>query len=161
MYYGVRIKGHFGQDWSEVHLNSYNDLSNSLQVQSSSQYTVISLPANYQVGDEVDIQVEAVLGYVVTVAIGHPPEPNVYTYSSTFFDATSCWGPTQTFTVPETATSASTNPLLSPAPTSTPAVPEFPTWIILPLFAIALLLSIVIRKKITKKYLLTIFENYI
>lgn len=37
-------------------------------------------------------------------------------------------------------------------PTPTPTVPEFPTWVILPLFAMVMLLSIVfIRKKIPKK----------
>ena len=39
-----------------------------------------------------------------------------------------------------------------PTPTSTPTVPEFPTWIILPLFAVMILLStIFIRKRMPKK----------
>jgi hypothetical protein len=44
------------------------------------------------------------------------------------------------------------SPSPTPAPTPTPTVPEFPTWIILPLFAVAILLSTVfIRKRIPKK----------
>ena len=48
VYYDVRTKGHFGQDWTEL----FPYYSNS-PVQSNSQYTVISLPANYQVGDQI------------------------------------------------------------------------------------------------------------
>ena len=88
LYYDIRIKGHFGQNWNQLYPDTYL-YNNPLPVQSSSQYTVISLPANYQVGDEIDIQVEAILGYGVTIAIGHPPIPNVYTYSSTSFINTS------------------------------------------------------------------------
>ena len=39
------------------------------------------------------------------------------------------------------------SPSTTPTPTSTPTVPEFPTWIILPLFAGVILLSIVARKR--------------
>ena len=53
-----------------------------------------------------------------------------------------------------TSSNLSPTPSTIPPPTAspTPAIPEFPTWIILPLFAIVLLLStVIIKKRITKK----------
>jgi hypothetical protein len=47
-------------------------------------------------------------------------------------------------------TPAST-PTSTPTITPTPTVPEFPTWVILPLFAVATFLSIVLIRKIPKK----------
>jgi hypothetical protein len=45
------------------------------------------------------------------------------------------------------------SPTSSPNPTPTPTVPEFPTLIILPLFAVATLLSIVLIRTLSKKKL--------
>jgi hypothetical protein len=42
-------------------------------------------------------------------------------------------------------------PYFSQSPTPTPSIPEFSTWIILPPFVVATLLSIIFRRKITKK----------
>ena len=53
---------------------------------------------------------------------------------------------------PASTVSPTASPSPSPAYTSTPSVPEFPTWVILPLFAVVMLISIVfIRKRIAKK----------
>jgi parallel beta-helix repeat protein len=53
---------------------------------------------------------------------------------------------------PTTQSTPSTIPSSTLSPTPAPTVPEFPTWIILPLFAVAILLSTVfIRKRIPKK----------
>ena len=60
----------------------------------------------------------------------------------------SAWSATETLTVPNNSTSTSATASHTPAPT----VPEFPTWIILPLFAVLILLSTVfIRKRTPKK----------
>ena len=63
LYYDVRIKGHYEEDWNEQYSFS-GSTSGDLQVQSSSEYTVLSFPANsYPPDGEVDFQVEAFLGY--------------------------------------------------------------------------------------------------
>ncbi len=138
VYYDVQIKGHFGQDWTELF-----PYYNNSPVQSNSQYTVISLPDNYQVGDQIDIQVQAAIGYKIITLIGHPPEPNVYTTSVDFQHASSDWSPTQTFTVPATS--------LSPSPTKTPNVPEFPPLAILPFILFTLSIAFVLKLKKSKR----------
>ncbi len=133
VYYDVRIKGHFGQDWTEL----FPYYSNS-PIQSNSQYTVISLPANYHVGDQIDIQVQAAIGYKIVTLIGHPPIPNVYTESVDFQHASSDWSPTQTLTIPEATQS----------PSPSPTIPEFPAWLILPLLVAATVFgAIVVRRR--------------
>jgi hypothetical protein len=116
VYFNVRIKGHFGQDWAEL-FPYYSDSP----VQSSSEYTVISLPANYHVGDQIDIQVQAAIGYKIITLIGHPPIPNVYTRSVDFQHASSDWSTTQTISIPEGQT-PTPSPTITPTPlpTSTP-----------------------------------------
>jgi hypothetical protein len=119
VYYDVRIKGHFGQDWMEL----YPYYGNS-PIQSNSNYTVVSLPSSYQVGDQIDIQVQAAIGYKIVTLIGHPPMPNVYTESVDFQHASSDWSPTQTFTMPATSAFVSQTPTqsASPSPNLTPRV---------------------------------------
>jgi hypothetical protein len=93
VFFNVRLKGHFGKDWTEL----FPYYSNS-PVQSNTQYTVISLPANYRVGDQIDFQVQAAIGYKIVTYIGHPPM-DVYTESVDFQHSSSNWSPTQTFTM--------------------------------------------------------------
>jgi len=53
------------------------------------------------------------------------------------------WNATETLTMPNNSTSTSA----TASPTPAPIVQEFPTWIVLPLFAGVILLSIVARKR--------------
>ena len=62
-----------------------------------------------------------------------------------FNGQSSDWSPSQTLVFGET--SASPNPTLLAAPTST--VPEFPIWIILPFFASVLLIPVYIKYRRT------------
>ena len=60
LYYDVRAKGGFEENWTGLY--SYSPTApGSLPPQSSSQYTMLSFPANYPDGSKVDFQVEAVL----------------------------------------------------------------------------------------------------
>ena len=60
---------------------------------------------------------------------------------------------TSNYTPTPTVTTISTSNSTSASPTPTPTVPEFPIWIILPLFAVIMLLSTVfIRKRILTKF---------
>jgi hypothetical protein len=100
LYYDIQIKGHFAQDWTDVY--SYSDVSSgNLPVQSSTEYTVVLIPANYQSGDKVDIQVKAILGYQYSSWYSGPQHdvPFMVYY---FVNQASGWSTTQTFTMPNT-----------------------------------------------------------
>jgi len=84
------------------------------------------------------------------------------TYTITASGQTSGDSATATFMIsgststPTPAPSTTSTPTAAPSTTPTPAptstIPEFPTWIILPIFAIGILLSIaLVRKKTPKK----------
>ena len=75
MYYNIRQKGHFGEEWAESYYyeeqNPYKLLS-----MSDSEYTVLSLhpcypsaSQDYEPGDQVDFQVEAILYYDTMVRV--------------------------------------------------------------------------------------------
>jgi hypothetical protein len=66
LYYDVRVKGHFGENWTDLYYISNNTPQNSLPRQSASENTVISTPQDYPAGGQVDFQVEAV------IATAHP-----------------------------------------------------------------------------------------
>jgi hypothetical protein len=166
LYYDVRTKGHFIEDWNDLY--PYTDSSSgSLQPQSSSDYTVLSFSANYRAGDEVDFQVQAVLGYQYSYDnYFYNQQPHMIPiHVDSFIYKSSNWSPTQTFTMPETSTSPTpsanptptlaTTPTQSPSPsiTPSPSIPEFPSLIILPLITImTLIAAIIVRRKKLRKY---------
>jgi hypothetical protein len=145
-YYNVREKGHYEENWTTIYT-----VDNYFTAPSNTIYTTLTysldpnappwLDNNLPSGGQLDFQVEALIGYIGRT-IG---------FASWYFTGQeSGWSNTQTVTVP--ASSVSPNPTSIITPTSTPTVPEFPTCIILPLFAVIILLSIVfIRKRITEK----------
>jgi hypothetical protein len=94
LYYGVRVKGHFGEDWEELY-SRYKSNPEAHPVQSSSEYTVLSLPANYPEGGQVDFQVRAILGYYYDELAGRPILP-LYVLGSV---GSSGWSSTQTLTI--------------------------------------------------------------
>ena len=124
LYYNVQTKGYFGGNWTQVITNS--------QAQSNSDYTVLSIPAGaYPVGGQVDIQVEAAIGYYGYVL--HFPSSGshmAFPYYE-FIGQTSDWSPTQTF--------------IMPAPTPTSSVPEFPLLVVLSLFLSTLTTAIILK----------------
>jgi hypothetical protein len=90
------------------------------------------------VGSEFSVEVEAIIGWIGRYV------PEILTYPYVIFGEASLWSNPQTVTMPLISS--------SPMPTSTPTVPEFPTWIIPPLFAAVILIPIaLVRKRITKK----------
>ena len=139
LYYNVRIKGHFEQGWNELYPYTTTSIG-SLQQQSSSDHTILSFPANYRVGDQIDFQVQAVLGYQYsyeTTFYGQtthiiPMQVNSFIYKS------SAWSQTQTFAMPTQSAS----------PSPTPTVPEFPfiIFIAITLFVLSLMILVFKRK---------------
>ena len=90
LYYGVRVKGHFEQSWTELYYITNRTNGNYLRIQSASENTVISIPQDYPQG-QVDFQVEAV---VATAHILLNTNFGYWTWEA------SDWSVTQTITIP-------------------------------------------------------------
>jgi hypothetical protein len=96
LYYNIRVKGHFGEEWTApTSFQGYNPISR-IPVYSSSGYTVVTCSANYPDYAQLDFQVEAFAGHNYWDSIpGHP----LGIYSAFKVDATSGWSETQTITI--------------------------------------------------------------
>jgi hypothetical protein len=129
IYYNVRVKGHFGQDWTEL----YSPYSDSVRggyygsyskspVQSSSEYTVLSLSADYPDGAQVDYQVNAHAGYYTD----YWPYVGVGGFIWLFNGEFSGWSNTQTITIGESQT-PTPSPTTTPTQTPSPVIMPTPT----------------------------------
>jgi hypothetical protein len=96
LYYNIRVKGHFEENWTDLYYISNNTPQNSLPRQSASENTVILILQDYSAGDQVDFQAEAV------IATAHQFFSSSFGYWSW---ETSGWSNTQTITIPAPATS--------------------------------------------------------
>jgi hypothetical protein len=117
LYYNVRFKGHFVDDWKYYPEGRNYGYINASQ----SDYTVLSFSlGGAQLGDvsnggELDFQVEALIGHDNQISWGVLLYPDFYYY--VFAGESSGWSNTQTITLGE-GTGATTNP--TPFSTSTP-----------------------------------------
>ncbi|MCL5876651.1 MAG: hypothetical protein M1540_02430 [Candidatus Bathyarchaeota archaeon] len=121
LYYTIRVRGHFGGNWTEVF-----SVDNAHPVQSNSDYTTISLPLGGNIGpfaslptnssSQIDIQVEAMTGYF-SRTVG---------FASWYFTGEeSGWSSAQTLTIGETAqTSTPGASQLSTSPSVNPTVSQ-------------------------------------
>jgi len=109
--YNIRIKGHFEQGWRELYCPSDGYLW-----QSDSQYTVISLPANYPVDAKIDFQVEALNGYISREYDGSNAGP--FSFPWTFTGENSGWSNTQTITIDDDSSGTTPNNLSPQNPTA-------------------------------------------
>ena len=157
LYYNIRIKGHFEENWTELYRATYGFPRQSID----SDYTVFSYTwvehgetsigtwmITLRAGAQADFQVEAMIGQIVDYGpfSEHSPRED-------FEGETSGWSNTQTITIGETSASSSPNP--TPTPTNTvasptPPVPEFSWLAILPLFIFFLSVAIVIKVRYLK-----------
>jgi hypothetical protein len=134
--FNIRIKGHYGEYWTNLYLN---DDSHPSQDQDG-DYTILPLalgdnsntplrwiPSN----STIDFQIQAMIGYFHRVVQGSGA-PWIFT------GETSDWSATQTVTIEQNS-----------SPTPTPTVPEFPsaTIVTIMLIALALTISVFQRKK--------------
>jgi hypothetical protein len=93
LYYNIRIKGHYAQNWTEL----YGSGSDDLPAQSNSAYTVLSFSADYPNGSQVDFQVQAIVGhYYLLIPSGPWVEYEVAEMSY--------WSDTQTVSIGESQT---------------------------------------------------------
>jgi hypothetical protein len=151
LYYNIRIKGYFEENWTEL----YRPVYGFPQQSKDSDYTVFSYAweehgessigtweITLRAGAKADFQVEAMIGYVADAGPFSDRSPREY-----FEGETSGWSSTQTITIGET--SASTSPSSIPSstqntmPTPTPTVPEFSSLVILPLFVSLLFIAMI------------------
>jgi hypothetical protein len=128
LYYDVRVKGHFGEDWEKLY-SDYKSSPEAHPIQSSSEYTILSLPVKYPDGGQVDFQVRAILGYYYDELAGRPILP-LYVLGSV---GSSDWSDTQTLTI------------------NFNEIPEFTSWTILPLFLTATSVVVIYRKRLGQK----------
>jgi hypothetical protein len=145
LYYNIRTKPHFGDFWATQSFTYFpmNDTSGTVPAgyfylwsQSSSENTTIQYSVTrLQVGDMIDVQVEAILGYNYTTLVGIGP---VAVNQSLFTYQTSGWSNTQTVTIENTV---STSP--------TPTVPELSWLAIIPLMVSILSIAVVLRHRKT------------
>jgi hypothetical protein len=126
LFYNVRYKGTFGQDWTEMYGGertvwyNYDDPDNNYgyKIQNyASQNTVVVMASPAQQG-QMDIQVEALQGYTNRTTIDGHIFFSVVGY--TFYGEESGWSSTQTIAI-----GGSQTPTPSPETTPTPTPPNF------------------------------------
>lgn len=114
LFYNSRLKGHFSQDWHYYRL--YNGSTDgNLRQNYGSEYTLVPIDDYLPTEDQVDVQIEALIGYeqgIVTVP-GAPGAARIITGES------SGWSSTQTLTIGESQT-PTPSPATMPTPTPYP-----------------------------------------
>ena len=160
LYYNFEYKGHFGSEWTpfpfgETGQGTWQSTwrEGPSYSASKSDFTIISINFDYfylesaPAGSQVDFQVQAVTGHINPITSGPIAGEGYYNFTGQSSD----WSNTKTVTINygsnSTVSSTSTNQTISPPPTPTHPISEFSTWIILPLFAVIMLLSIVFARK--------------
>lgn len=109
LYYSVRVKGHFGNEWNTTH--------DACKVQLDSKYTVFTISSNYPKEAKIDFQVRASIGYFYPV--GRSGLIMGYKFSGKYGD----WSNIQILTMGEigsTAVPDNNQPTPMPAPTPMP-----------------------------------------
>ena len=134
LFYNVRVRGHFGGQWTELYPYSADSYSSGdLPAQSNSDYTVLSTSPDFPANSEVDYQVEAMLWHNVEVWI--PDHPGIsggglekagHYETRLALYSTSDWSETQTLTI-EASQTPSPEPASTPTPTQEPTQTEFTT----------------------------------
>jgi hypothetical protein len=144
MFFNVRYKGAFGEDWTRVYgversvWYNYDSPDNEYgyKIQDyASQNTVVVITSVPSQG-QMDIQVEALQGYTNRWVIDSHIFFSIVGY--TFYGEESGWSDTKTVTLGETSTSTPTpstptpstptpSPSQSPMPSASPTVPPEPT----------------------------------
>ena len=116
LYYNVRFKGHYSEQWRYYPENRNTGYANA----SISDYTTMSFDlggsplGTVPAGGQVDFQVQALIGHDNKISWNVFLHPEFYYYE--FAGEISDWSNTQTITMPETSTS------VSPTPTTTPSL---------------------------------------
>lgn len=170
LYYDIRWMGHWGNNWWDYNstfrmlLNSYSGFDNNGLPLPNSDFKVVSFPmgvdisghtqilGNVSANGKIDFQVQAFIGYYTQKM--YPSVPGFRdSYYNVFNGESSGWSSSQTISIPDGSVSVST----SPNQTSTPTVPEFPSWMILFLSSMMILvagLSVLVKKSAPRNHCL-------
>jgi flagellar basal body-associated protein FliL len=97
LYYDVRVKGYFGEDWTAPLPFQGSEPISRIPVNSGSGYTVVTCAENYPADSQLDFQVEAYVGHYYYESLPGHPLAIFYTFK---VDATSGWSNTQTINIP-------------------------------------------------------------
>lgn len=126
LFYNVRVRGHFGGQWTELYSYSADSYSSGdLPTQSNSDYTALSTSPDFPADSKVDYQVEAMLWHNIEVWISDHPgisggglEKAGHYETRLALYSTSGWSETQTLTIEASQT---------PSPEPTPSSETTPT----------------------------------
>ena len=110
LYYSIRTKGHFGENWYHVSVFNRTKSINPYEtakyvygpIQSNTEYTVLHYTAEYfSKGDQVDIQVQAVIGHAGLAFVNDSPfiAGIGYYEPAVLVDAEGDWSSTKTVTI--------------------------------------------------------------
>ena len=161
-YYNFRYKWYDTSKWSYYPFNpndtnGYNDYGDFSvpNPASASNYTEIIMnnflhTSSSYVGYLIDFQIQGLFGSYNATPSNNQIFPDLgTTYDFVFNGTVSDWSSTQTLTYDGTnfIPSSYISPTLTPTSTPTPTVPEFPLLVILPLFAIVLLMAFKFKYK--------------
>ncbi len=118
LYYNVRVKGHFGNDWTTPQITYPSVSYANVAAQLDSEYTVISCKADYPNNAQIDFQVQALTGFYL------PYGRNIMIFGYDFYGKESDWSSIQTLTIGEAGTTAvpdKNQPTPTPYTSSIPA----------------------------------------
>lgn len=113
LYYNLRVKGHFGDEWKSVGGSSYPPQPNA---QLDSKYTVISISADYPNGAVLDFQVKSLIGFYL------PYGRTAVIFGYDFYGKESDWSNTQILEAGNPTTQPST-PAATVSPSPSPVQP--------------------------------------
>jgi hypothetical protein len=136
LFYNIRMKGHFSEDWSNYKLNNGSGDGNLVQ-DYNAQFTVVRIDDYLPTEGQIDFQVQALEGY----QHGFEPVPGAPGEFWIITGSASDWSNTQTLAIPAT--------LLSPTPTVSPTIPELSWLAILPFFVSMLFMAAKLRNRKT------------
>ena len=135
LYYNIRIKGHFSENWTELYRGSdgypcqysKDDVVLSYVLGEGDAYTDLgTISMKFPAGGQVDFQVEAMVGYVHREII-------IPVSGWVFTGETSGWSNTQTITIGTSTPTPTPSPSPSSSPQETKPQPEvepFPTTLV-------------------------------
>lgn len=127
IYYNIRVKGHFAENWEWKELFSPCEIQNAREgiswcanpspIQSSSEKTVIACSADYPEDAKIDFQVQALYGYFTKY---YPIIADAYGWY--FSGEASDWSSTQTIAMGSGEVTVSQSPV-TPSPTPVQPTP--------------------------------------
>lgn len=114
LYYDIRMKGHFTNDWTELYV--FNVDGNGLPIAPNASYTHVLIPQKYPPDAVLDFQVRAINGTVYATLPGTPTAFCYWRYQA------SGWSSIRTVNLSDASISNTPyiNPTITPTVTATP-----------------------------------------